>query len=132
MKSVTKKLLVKIFRVTCFITTNLFLKWLFGLLNVTVKSQKGRKMLWISLILLSLLALIECQEKDYLKLVNKYLLPAALLIIAGPLLILYYTKVSAVSLIFYIVGIIQAAMLVGLYFLIDKYVVSRKKKNNTI
>lgn len=97
-----------------------------------VKSQKGRKMLWIVLILLSLLALIECQEKDYLKLVNKYLLPAALVIIAGPLLVLYLTKVPALSLIFYIVGIIQAGMLVGLYFLIDKYVVSHKKGNDTI
>ncbi|MCO6531933.1 hypothetical protein GYM70_01785 [Lactobacillus panisapium] len=89
-------------------------------------------MLWIVLILLSLLALIECQEKDYLKLVNKYLLPAALVIIAGPLIVLYLTKVPALSLIFYIVGIIQAGMLVGLYFLIDKYVVSHKKDNDAV
>ncbi|QYN56049.1 hypothetical protein GYM69_02290 [Lactobacillus panisapium] len=89
-------------------------------------------MLWISLILLSLLALIECQEKDYLKLVNKYLLPTALVIIAGPLIVLYFIKIPALSLIFYIVGIIQAGLLVGLYFLIDKFVVSRKKDNNTI
>ena len=54
------------------------------------------------------------------------------MIIAGPLIVLYFIKIPALSLIFYIVGIIQAGLLVGLYFLIDKFVVSRKKDNNTI
>lgn len=87
-------------------------------------------MIWIYLILLLLLALIEFEEKDHLKQINKFVLPAAFLIIFGPLLLLYYTRTafSILNPIFLITGIIQAGLMVGLYFAVDKFVVHGKEK----
>lgn len=86
-------------------------------------------MVVIWLILLLILALIEFEEKDHLKQINKFVFPAAFLIIFGPLILLYLSRTafSILNPVFLITGIIQAGLMVGLYFLVDKFVVQSKE-----